>query len=78
MDFGATEDVYGVGKESDTFDFIGIAGDIQKNSIEASIYEVGDRVGQIIILPYPTISFLEVDELSSTERADGGFGHTGL
>ena len=78
MDFGTTEDVHGVSKESDTFDFVGIAGDIQKDSIEASIYKVGDRVGQIIILPYPTISFLEVDELSSTERADGGFGHTGL
>lgn len=62
----------------DTFDFVGIAGDIQKDSIEASIYNVGDRIGQIIIMPYPTISFLEVDELSSTERADGGFGHTGL
>ena len=78
MDFGTTEDVHGISKESDTFDFVGIAGDIQKDSIEASIYKVGDRVGQIIILPYPTISFLEVDELSSTERADGGFGHTGL
>lgn len=78
MDFGAIEDVHGVGKESDTFDFVGIAGDIQKDSIEASIYKVGDRVGQIIILPYPKISFKEVDELSSTERADGGFGHTGL
>ena len=68
----------GFDTNSDSFDFVGIAGDIQKDSIEASIYEVGDRVGQIIILPYPTISFLEVDELSSTERADGGFGHTGL
>lgn len=78
MDFGATKDIHGFNKESDTFDFVGIAGDIQKDSIEASIYKVGDRIGQIIVMPYPTISFLEVDELSSTERADGGFGHTGL
>jgi dUTP pyrophosphatase len=40
-------------------------------------YKVGDRVGQLIILPYPQIEFEEVDELSTTERGSGGFGHTG-
>ena len=78
MTFGVATNSQGIDEDSDSFDFVEIAGDIQKDSIEASIYKVGDRVGQIIILPYPTISFLEVDELSSTERADGGFGHTGL
>ena len=78
MTFGVATNSKGIDEDSDSFDFVGIAGDIQKDSIEASIYKVGDRVGQIIILPYPIISFLEVDELSSTERADGGFGHTGL
>ena len=42
-----------------------------------NIYEVGDRVGQLIILPYPKIEFEEVDELSSTDRGEGGFGSTG-
>lgn len=42
-----------------------------------NIYSVGDRIGQIIILPYPTIEFEEVDELSETERGVGGFGSTG-
>ncbi len=41
------------------------------------VYEVGDRIGQIIIIPYPNIEFKEVDELSETERGDGGFGSTG-
>ena len=41
------------------------------------IYEVGDKVGQLIILPYPKIEFEEVNELSKTERNEGGFGHTG-
>lgn len=77
IDFGTTEDIHGIGKESDTFDYVGIAGDIQKDSIEASIYEVGDRVGQIIILPYPHIDFKEVDNLSNTERGTGGYGSTG-
>lgn len=40
-------------------------------------YEVGDRIGQIIVLPYPTIEFEEVDELSETNRGEGGFGSTG-
>lgn len=40
-------------------------------------YKVGDRVGQIIILPYPIVNFVEVEELSTTERGAGGFGHTG-
>ena len=40
-------------------------------------YEIGDRIGQIIILPYPQIEFIEVDELSETERGTGGYGSTG-
>ena len=40
-------------------------------------YNIGDRIGQIMILPYPTIEFEEVEELSTTERGDGGFGSTG-
>lgn len=44
---------------------------------EGMVYEVGEKVGQIIILPYPQITFEEVDELSSTDRGEGGFGSTG-
>ena len=40
-------------------------------------YEVGDRVGQIIILPFPRIEFDVVDELSPSERGAGGYGHSG-
>ncbi len=43
-----------------------------------NFYSVGDRVAQLIILPYPQIEFIESDELSSTERDGGGFGHTGI
>lgn len=39
-------------------------------------YCVGDRIGQIIILPYPKIEFNLVDELSTTDRGIGGFGST--
>jgi dUTP pyrophosphatase len=40
-------------------------------------YVVGDRGSQIIILPYPKVSMVESEELSDTERGDGGFGSTG-
>jgi dUTP pyrophosphatase len=40
-------------------------------------YDTGDRIGQLIILPYPQIELEEVSELSSTERGDGGFGSSG-
>jgi len=44
---------------------------------DVEIYKVGDRIGQIIIMPYPEIELEEVEELSTTERGSGGFGHTG-
>lgn len=40
-------------------------------------YKVGDRIGQIKIgMTFP-ITFKEVDELSETERGEGGYGSTG-
>lgn len=41
------------------------------------LYEIGDRIAQIIIMPVPNVIFVEVDELNSTERGEGGFGSTG-
>lgn len=40
-------------------------------------YKIGDRIGQIIILPYPEIEFEEVEDLSESERGDNGYGSTG-
>lgn len=40
-------------------------------------YNIGDRVAQMVILPYPKVEFVEVDELSETERGTGGYGSTG-
>lgn len=41
------------------------------------LYAPGDKVGQLIIIPYPQIELEEVEELSSSERGSGGYGHTG-
>ena len=40
-------------------------------------YVVGDRIGQVMILPYPKIQFQEASELSETSRGSDGYGSTG-
>lgn len=42
------------------------------------IYDVGERVAQIIIVPYPHIDLVEADELAPSERGTGGYGSTGV
>lgn len=39
-------------------------------------FKVGDRIGQIYLEEVIPIEFIEVDELSSTERGSGGYGST--
>ena len=40
-------------------------------------YKAGDRVAQLMVMPYPRIEFVEVDQLSDSDRGVGGFGSTG-
>lgn len=40
--------------------------------------ENGMRIAQMILSKYEKINFEEVDELSDSERQDGGFGSTGV
>lgn len=47
------------------------------NRFNSDFYNIGDRIGQLIIIPYPSIEFEEVEELSETVRGEGGFGSTG-
>lgn len=47
------------------------------NELQKAPYSLGDRIAQIIILPYPTIEFIEAEELSETERGENGHGSTG-
>ena len=39
--------------------------------------ERGDRVAQLVIAPVTRAEFAEEDDLSSTDRGEGGFGSTG-
>lgn len=46
--------------------------------LHEKLYNMGDRVGQIVILPYPQIYLEETKELSDTNRGIDGFGSSGL
>lgn len=38
----------------------------------------GERIAQMVIAKHEQGEFVEVDELDSTERGEGGYGHTGV
>ena len=46
-------------------------------SNEVQIIEDGDRIAQMVFQPVEKVSLQQVDTLDSTERGEGGFGHTG-
>lgn len=39
--------------------------------------EAGERAAQAMVIPVPQVEFEVTDELSETERGEGGFGSTG-
>lgn len=44
---------------------------------EAALYNVGDRIGQLVVVPIPEVAFIESDTLSETKRGANGYGSTG-
>lgn len=40
-------------------------------------YNIGDRIGQLLILPIPKIEWEEVEELTETARGNGSYGSSG-
>lgn len=40
-------------------------------------YKVGDRIAQLIIIPYPEVTFEEVEALADSDRGEGGYGSSG-
>ncbi|QDD87474.1 dUTP diphosphatase [Bacillus cereus] len=47
-------------------------------NMQASVIEKGTRIAQGVIAPVETANFVEVDELSESDRGTGGFGSTGV
>lgn len=46
-------------------------------NLEFAPYKVGDRIGQMVFLQYPTVNIEVIDELNETVRGDGAFGSSG-
>lgn len=42
-----------------------------------SVYKIGERFAQLLILPVPEVDFVESEELSESDRGEGGYGSTG-
>jgi dUTP pyrophosphatase len=40
-------------------------------------FERGERIAQLVVSPVPIVELIEVDELDTTTRGDGGFGSSG-
>lgn len=70
-------DFYESENSSSKYDYVAIPNDDKYLRIPATHYNIGDRVVQMIIMPYPKIEWEEVDELSETERNSDGYGSTG-
>ena len=50
---------------------------LHNDTDEYQSIENGERIAQLIVMPFLPVEFNEVDELEATERGDGGFGSTG-
>ena len=44
---------------------------------EAALYNVGERIGQLVVVPIPEVAFIEAESLSETKRGANGYGSTG-
>lgn len=40
-------------------------------------YGTGDKFAQMVIIPYPAVEYMEAEELTDTDRGEGGYGSTG-
>lgn len=50
---------------------------LHNHGTEAQTIDHGERIAQMMIVPYLTADYVEVDELTDTVRGEGGFGSTG-
>lgn len=50
---------------------------VHNDTDDEQIVQPGERIAQLILMPYIPMIFEEVEELNETERGNGGFGSTG-
>lgn len=51
---------------------------LHNDSNEPRVVNNGDRIAQLVFMPYVAVEFNEVNELEETERGSNGFGSTGV
>lgn len=50
---------------------------LHNDTNEDKVIEAGERIAQMILMPYIPMAFVEADELAESSRGEGGFGSTG-
>ena len=50
---------------------------LHNDSCDPVAIEKGDRIAQLVFLPYLNVELTEVEKLDSTSRGEDGFGSTG-
>ncbi len=51
---------------------------LHNDTDEARTIAHGERIAQLVVMPYLGVTFDEVEQLDATERGEGGFGSTGV
>ena len=78
IDSGYRGEVMAKFKPTNYFNYYEDCGRIVERPHDGSIYGIGERIAQLIIMPIPEIEFEEAEELSDSERGIGGYGSSGL
>lgn len=50
---------------------------IQSSNYGEAVYQIGERVGQLVVVPVVTVEIEEAQDLEESDRGTGGFGSTG-
>ena len=77
IDSGFRGEIMAKFKPTNSFNYYDDFGLISESLIKNNWYEIGERIAQLIIMPIPQIEFVEADELSDSDRGEGGFGSSG-
>ena len=51
---------------------------LHNDSKELKVIKRGERIAQLVILPYQAVEFCQADDLSESSRGNSGFGSTGV
>lgn len=78
IDSGYRGEIMAKFKPTNFFNYYEDCGRIVERPHDGSIYGIGERIAQLIIMPIPEIEFEEADELSESERGTGGYGSSDL